>query len=385
MRVVVFMEYWQNRQIEMQDEGWRVRIGQIQTVLSYFGSVCSVSVQQHDGVTVYVQARRVDDELEVEAVGNTYLPESARLSREQAAAMGRLGWTAPEPPDSPNFTRIVGKAADLHQAAVIIARTFEEVYGVRGDETWVVSPPEFGQADAVLERLDVLALDDEAPEDPFRLLREASGIALAAVVVSDAVTFDDCLAAGLPRGERIAEMAMVYREDCPVEFLRNSAFHMNVLRDPKLPLKTARAVLTARPAAYEISRLSKRTDIPIDELRRAADRGHRLARARGESGGDYLRLDCVHPQRLTQVADQQDGEAIGMLRHPRCPEDLVVRHVLARSARVRSAALAATKRRNLPIDSALIRAARDLPMTDHGPFPCAERVRTTADQILAAR
>ena len=74
-----------------------------------------------------------------------------------------------------------------------------------------------------------------------------------------------------------------------------------------------------------------------------------------------------------------------MLRHPHCPEEVVLRHLLARSARVRSAALAATKLRNLPIDSAPIRAARDLPMTDNGPFPCAERVQRTVDQILAAR
>lgn len=379
------MGYWQNRLIEMQDEGWRVRIGQIQTVLSYFGSICSVSIQRHDGVTVYVQARRVDDALEVEAIGNTYLPEPARLSHEQVAAMGRLGWTAPEPPCSPNFTRIVASGADLHQVAFTIARTFEEVYGVRGDETWVVSPPEFGQVGAGLEPLDVPLHGETHEDDPFRLLREASGVALAAVVASDTVTFDDCLAAGLPRGERIAEMAMLYREDCPVAFLRSSAFHMSVLRDPKLPLNTARAVLAARPTSYEISRLSKRTDIPSEALRRAADRGHRLARARGESGEDYLRLDCVPPQRLTQLADEQDGEAIGMLRHPRCPGDVVLRYLLSRSARVRSAALVAIKRRNLPIDSSLIRAARDLPMTDHGPFPCAERVRATADQILAAR
>lgn len=375
-----------NSQIEMQDEAWRVRIGQIQTVLSYFGSVCSVSIGRHDGITVYVQAQRLDEGLEIEAIGNAYLPEGAELSDDQAAVMGRLGWTAPEPPAGPNFTRTVANDADLHEVAVVIARTLDEVYGVRGDETWVVNPPEFSQAGSALEPFEILQPDEEQHEDNApTLLREASGAVLAMAVASDAVTFDDCLAAGLPRGERIAEMAMLYRVDCAVEFLRGSAFHMNVLRDPKLPLTTARSVLAARPSSYEISALSKRNDIPRLALQRAADRGHRLARTRGEGGGDYLRIDCVHPQRLTQIADQQDGESIGMLRHPRCPEDVVLRYVLAHSARVRYAALAATKRRNLPIDSAMIRAARDLPMTDHGPLPYAGRVRTTADQILDAR
>ena len=125
---------------------------------------------------------------------------------------------------------------------------------------------EFGQSDAGLAPLDLPA-HEETQQDLLRL-HEASGITLASVVASESVTFDDCLAAGLPRGERIAEMAMLYRDDCPVTFLRSSAFHMNVLRDPKLPLKTARAVLAARPSSYEISALSKRTDISVEVLRR---------------------------------------------------------------------------------------------------------------------
>lgn len=96
-------------------------------------------------------------------------------------------------------------------------------------------------------------------------------------------------------------------------------------------------------------------------------------------------LECVPPQRLIALADQQEGEAVGMLRNRRCPDDLVLRYILARSAPVRYAALAATKRRNLPIDSALIRAARDLPMVDRKTFPYADRARAIADQILAAR
>jgi hypothetical protein len=381
------MGNWQTWQIEMQDERWRVRIGQIQTMLSYFGSVCSVSIERHDGVTVYVQAQRLDEGLEIGAIGNGYLPERAKLSDEQVALLGRLGWSAPEPPASSNFTRTVATDEDLHEVAAGIACTLEAVYGVRGDETWVVSPPEFGQAGAGLEPFEILQPDEEQHEDndPIRLLREASGAALAVAVASDAITFDDCLAAGLPRGERIAEMAMLYREDCPVEFLRKSAFHPTVLDDPQLPLATARAVLAARPASYELSRLGRRADIPREELLRAADRGHRLARGRGESGGDYLRLDFVPPRRLAALADQQEGEAVGILRNRRCPDDLVLRYMLARSARVRYAALAAIKRRNIPIDSALIRAARDLPMTDHRAFPYADRVRVIADQILAAR
>lgn len=379
------MGHWKNKLIEMQDEAWQARVGQLQTVLSYFGALCSVSVDRADGVTVYVQAQRVDGGLEIETVGNTYLPEGAQLGEDAVAAMGRLGWDAPEPPVAPNFKRMVAGGADLHQLAVAIARTFKEVYGVRGDETWVVSPPEFGQVGAGLEPLEILDPDDGEDQNRIRVLREGFGVPLAAAVASDAVTFEDCLAAGLPRGDRIAEMAMLYRADCPVEFLRKSSFHMNVLADPQLPLATARAVLAARPTAYEIIKLGRRPDIPREALLRAANRGHWLARVRGESGGGYLRLDCIPPQQLAEIAEQQDGEAVGMLGNPQCPEDVVLRYVLARSAPVRYAALAATKRRNLAIDSALIRTARDFPMTDRTTFPYADRVRTLADQILAAR
>ena len=108
---------------------------------------------------------------------------------------------------------------------------------------------------------------------------------------------------------------------------------------------------------------------------------------RFDHGGDYLRLGCMSPTRLTEIADQQDGEAVGLLANARCPEDVVLRYVLARPARVRYAALAAVKRRNLAVDSALIRAARDLPMTERPgtAYPCADRTRTLADQILADR
>lgn len=381
------MGYWQNKLIEEQEEAWEVRVGQIETVLTYFGGVCSVSVERADGVTVYVQARRVPDAVEVEAIGNTYLPEPARLTDAGIEVMKSLGWTAPELPETPNFTRTVAEGADLHALAVVVGRTFQEVYGVRGHETWVVSPPEFGQVEAGLEPFEILDPDTEVGEvvDVHQVLREGSGVELAAVVASAEVSFEDCLAAGLPRGERIAEMAMLYRADCPVEFLRKSAFHLNVLADPQLPLATARAVLAARPTAYEIAKLSNRRDIARDVLLRAAAWGHRLARARGVSGGDYLRLDCVPPQRLTEVADQQDGEAAGLLRNPRCPDDLVLRYLTAPSARVRYSALAVARRRDLAIDPVLLRTARDLPLTDQKNYPYADRIRAIAEHLLAAR
>ena len=34
---------------------------------------------------------------------------------------------------------------------------------------------------------------------------------------------------------------MLYREDCPVDFLRESRFQWEVMRDPALPVVTARA------------------------------------------------------------------------------------------------------------------------------------------------
>lgn len=366
-----------------QNAGWNVRVGQIQTVLSYFGTVCSVSVERPDGVTVYVQAERIDDGLELEAVGDTYLPVAARLNDRQVREMRRLGWGAPSLPDSPNFTRAVGEGADLHEVAVDVARTLRQVYGVRGDDTWMVNPPEFAQAGAGLEP-DPVETESETCHY-VRRLHESSGVALAAAVASEAVTFEDCLAAGLPRGDRLAELAMLYRPDCPVAFLRKSAFHLSVLDDANLPLSTARALLASRPAAYEIARLAKRGDIPGDALLRAAMRGHRIARSRGESGGEYLRLDCVPRQRLTELANQQDGEVVGMLRSPKCDDGLVLRYLFARSAQVRYTALATIKRRNIPIDSSLIRIARDLPVTDYQSYSYADRVKAIADQILVAR
>ena len=45
----------------------------------------------------------------------------------------------------------------------------------------------------------------------------------------------------------------------------------------------------------------------------------------------------------------------------------------------------ATHRRDLAIESSLIVAARDLPMTDSAKFPRRDRVVEVANRILAAR
>ena len=50
-----------------------------------------------------------------------------------------------------------------------------------------------------------------------------------------------CSRPGCPREDRLAELAMLYREDCPVDFLRESRFQWEVMRDPALPVATARA------------------------------------------------------------------------------------------------------------------------------------------------
>ena len=86
-------------------EGWRVRIGQIETVLNYFGSLCSITITMptkagttHD---VYLQARRIGGGTEIELIGNQYLPESAQLKQSTIDELVRRGWTATELPASP--------------------------------------------------------------------------------------------------------------------------------------------------------------------------------------------------------------------------------------------------------------------------------------------
>jgi hypothetical protein len=386
----------------LKSEDWQVRIGQIETVLRFFGSLCSVSIERTNangsssGVdTVYMQAQRVDGGTEIEMTGNQYLAVGP-LSPAQEALMVALGWTAPDIPASPNFTRFVTEEDGIHDVAVGIARAFATVYGVAADAQWVVSPPEFGNDVAGLTPFEVVDLDDDggasASEADLmaprrRILRKESGATLIPVILSDAVTWDDLIDAGLPRGDRLAEMAMLHRTDCPVAFLRKSPFHLQVLDDPTLPTATAQAILAAEPTPWELKKLAKRDDVPAAQVRAAATRGARLANWRGRSGREYLALGLVPTTQLASLSEQQDDDAVGMLRHPRCLEDIVLKHILARSARVRYTALSATKDRNLAIDSALIRLAGELPMTErpNTVMLLAPRVRKLVDEILAAR
>lgn len=143
----------------MSEDNWEMRTGQIETVLNFFGSNCSISVERTDGVTVYVQARREEDDLEIEAIGNTYLPPAARLTDADGAAMTRLGWTEPRPPTLPNFTRVARRQDHLLDVATALAATLRQVYRVSSADTWVVSPPEFGLGDG-LQGFEVMDLDD---------------------------------------------------------------------------------------------------------------------------------------------------------------------------------------------------------------------------------
>ena len=86
--------------------------------------------------------------------------------------------------------------------------------------------------------------------------------------------------------------------------------------------------------------------------------------------------------RTRQVAGH---EIIGILRNPNCPEAVVRRHITYGTARVRLNALLATHRRTLAIESSLIIAARDLPMTDSASCPRRDRVVEVANRILASR
>ena len=145
-------------------EEWTVRIGQIQSALTFFGALCSISVERADGVTVYFQAQRVDGGLEVEAIGNAYLPDEARLGDGQVACMLDLGWSAPASPDASNFVRFVPEFDDLHHLATAIARSFLDVYGVAVDDEWSVYPQELGLEESLPPTV-TLDLDDETRDD----------------------------------------------------------------------------------------------------------------------------------------------------------------------------------------------------------------------------
>ena len=231
----------------------------------------------------------------------------------------------------------------------------------------------------------MLAAKKRKRERLLEALGTASGAELAAAAASPLVTFDELLEAGLPREDRVAELAMLYREDCPVHFLRESRFHLEVLGDPALPVTNARALLEARPRALEISLLSKRKDLSSKELQLAAVKGRARSRWLGKDGGDYAALRCLPAGWLELASNGVDTEIIGILRNPNCPESVVRRYIVCGTARIRLQALMATHRRGLAIESSLIVAARDLPMTDSTTLPRRDRVRTLANRILTER
>ena len=80
-----------------------------------------------------------------------------------------------------------------------------------------------------------------------------------------------------------------------------------------------------------------------------------------------------------------DDEIVGILRNPNCSEAVVRRYITCGAARIRLQALTVTHRRDLAIESSLIVAARDLPMTDSATLPRRDRVRSLANRILADR
>lgn len=375
-------------QARMQSHAWEVRVGQIESVLTFFGTLCSISIEIPATATcpaheVYVQARRDEGGLEVEIIGNQYLPEAARLDAGRISDLTVLGWREPGD-DTPNFSRFVATEADLGELARTVAGSLRRL-GVRPDLEWSVSPPELGNQPGGLAGMEVIDPDDRDAEE--QVLREGAGAALVSLIAGDTFTWAELIAAGLPRSDKQAELAMLFRPDCDVAFLRASSFHRDVISDPMLPVEVARAVLADQPTAYELRELSRRPDLSRADIAAAAAHSLRLARWHGRPAERFLSLSALPASRLTEVADQHDSEAVGMLRHPRCPESIVLRHLLARSARVRYAALAATRRRNLAIDSALVRAARDLPMTERPNtfHPYGPRVRELADRILEDR
>ncbi|RYC05660.1 hypothetical protein [Nocardioides zhouii] len=234
-------------------------------------------------------------------------------------------------------------------------------------------------------RAAMLVARERKRERLLETLGTASGATLAAAAASALVTFAELLAAGLPREDRLAELAMLYRGDCPVGFLRESRFQGEVIRDPALPVSTARAVLEAKPSALEIDVLSRRKDLANKELQLAAVRGRARARWQGKSGGEYAALRCLPAGWLELAGNGVDEEIVGILRNPNCSEAVVRRYITCGTARVRLQALLATHRRGLAIESSLVVAARDLPMTDSPKFPRRDRVVEVANRILAAR
>lgn len=211
--------------------------------------------------------------------------------------------------------------------------------------------------------------------------KKASGATLAAVAASPRLTFKNLLDAGLPGQDRVVELAMLYRSDCPAEFLRSSRFHFEVLRDPALSVYVARRVLTAAPSAVEVSVLSRRKDLSSKEVQLAAVQGYGRA---GNAGGraQYAALACLPGGWVRLQADGLDSEIVGLLRNPNCPEDIVRRNLTHGTARVRRFALRAVEGRGLSFPTVLIRAARDLPMDDTPKYPSREAVIALANRII---
>ena len=186
----------------------------------------------------------------------------------------------------------------------------------------------------------------------------------------------------------VDEVARLYRPDCPVDFVAASDFKSRVLGDPTWPLVCAMRYLAARPSAWDLQCLAKRGDMPVKMLEEAAIKGHRTARP-GLAKARYLQLWFMPRETLRAMRDFHDLEERAALRHPECPEAIVISCLTSHLASVRWSALRVVQQRNLPVDSAYIRAAMELPMTDAGKggpalgYRC--RVATVAKQILASR
>lgn len=387
------VEGWVQHEWDWDSDLWEVRVGQIETVLRYFGRICSISVERevvpaYDGSgtdTVYLQAQRVDGGLEVEMTGNAYLLAKP-LDEDQVAQMVEWGWTAPCDGSQPNFSRFLSSDADLHDFALQALAAFAEVYGIGPAEEWGINPPEFVIEDACSQEMRVMT-PEEIHAQRLQTLRDGTLIEVLELIHSDQVSWEDLIAVGLPRSDVRLEVAMMYRPECPADFFRASSLAFEVVEDLHLPTTVAKALLDSKPEAYEIRRLARRGDLTESDLRQAAQSGLRRARWYGKKAGAFLELSVMAVTTLSRTAKEHEDEAVGLLRHRNCPEGIVHDHVLARPARVRLAALNAVKDRNLAIDSTLIRLAGDLPMreTPDTRFPLAPRVKTLVKEILEAR
>lgn len=186
----------------------------------------------------------------------------------------------------------------------------------------------------------------------------------------------------------VDEVARLYRPDCPVEFIAASDFKRRVLSDPTWPKAYAMRFLAARPSAGDLECLAKRGDVPVEMLADAAKKGYRATRT-CFAKAQYLRLAFMPSETLREMSAGQDIEIRAALRNPACPEAIVVRGLTSPSASIRWSALRAVWQRSLSIDSAYIRAAMELPMSESGSGGRAldyrRRVTSAAKQILASR